>query len=310
MRDIPTLVVSAAKAGHINQCLAFCEQMGWPVTEQIAVPGPSRMNSGWRNRWLRFRRWRVLREVLPRARIAGRIRIVASGTSSEPATALYRRLYGRDLYAVCIGSPRAREPIFDFAIAANHALEHGAVSTPTFYRGAKITTWMPGVLVKPLPTGGQTEQGPVLALIGGTNKAFYLSADALLGQLQAIARQANQMVVVFSRRTPPDLEARIRAGLHGATFVDRQDRPGFLKAAAEAARFAVTPDSITMTCEAFATGKPVTLLDLPCFDRNTSTYRFYAELRALDGEAGAVLHRAVEHAIAEARKDFQGWLAA
>ena len=109
MPDIPTLVVSVAKAGHINQCLAFCEHMGWPVTGQSAIPGPSRMHSGWRNRWRRFRRWLMLRELLPRARIAGRIRIVASGTSSELATALYRRLYGRDLYAVIIGSPRARE---------------------------------------------------------------------------------------------------------------------------------------------------------------------------------------------------------
>lgn len=309
MPDTPTLIVSVAKAGHVNQCLAFCEQMGWPVTEQIAIPGPSRMNSDWRNRWQRFRRWLALRKLRPRARTAGRIRIVASGTSSEPATALYRQLYGRDLYAVSIGSPRTREPIFDFAIASNHAREDGALATPAFYRGAKVTTWMQGVLVKPLPTGPGGE-GPIVALIGGTNKAFDLSAEALLPQLSAVSQQG-RMVVVFSRRTPLDLEARIRAGLTRATFVDRQDRAGFLKAAADAARFAVTPDSITMTCEAFATGKPVTVLDLPCFDQDTSTYRFYAELRALPvGEAGAVLHRAADHAIAEARRDFQGWLAA
>ncbi len=311
MPDIPTLIVSVAKAGHINQCVAFCEQMGWPVAEQIAIPGPSRMHSGWRNRWQRFRRWVALRKLQPRARTAGRIRIVASGTSSEPATALYRRLYGRDLYAVCIGLPRAREPIFDFAIAPNHALDDGAVAAPAFYRGAKVTTWMLGVPVKPLPIGGRAGIGPTVALIGGTNKAFDLSADELVPQLSAIAQRAGQMAVVFSRRTPLDLEARVRAGLSGATFVDRRDRAGFLKAAAEAARFTVTPDSITMTCEAFATGKPVTVLDLPCFDKDTSTYRFYAELRALpEGEAGTVLNRAAEHAIAEARKDFQGWLAA
>ena len=250
----------------------------------------------------------------PRTRTFDRIRIVASGTSSEAATATYRELYGPDLYAVSIGSPRSRDQIFDLAIASNHALVPGTVPTATYYTGAKTTVWMPGVFVRPLPRNtASVRAGAVTALIGGTNKAFEFSSDILLSQLLPIANDASTtgMDIVFSRRTPHDLEKALRTSpLGGAVrFVSRNDRDGFLRAVEGAAKFVVTPDSITMICESYATGKPVSVLRLPCFDEETSTFRFFSEVQSFPPERGGeLLREASEDVIVKAARDFQMWL--
>jgi mitochondrial fission protein ELM1 len=313
--DIPTLVISVAKTGHLNQCIAFCERMGWRVTETKLIPGPARMNSRLRNYTLRARRWLALRQLMFRRRRDACLRIVASGISAEYMVASYRTLYGSDLYAVYLGSPRWPEQIFDFAIASHHAVPLGTMRTSTCYSGAKAVAWMPGVLARPPrldPREG--EQQKTTVLIGGINKAFRLSADAIVPQLRPLIAchptDGHTLCVVFSRRTPRRLEAEIRSALASekVDFVDRHDRQGFLEAFASAKRLAVTPDSITMICEAYSSGKPVLVLDLPAFDQDTSTFRFISEIRTFPSDCAArIIREAADAAIREAAADYEEW---
>jgi uncharacterized protein len=313
--DIPTVIVSVAKAGHLNQCLAFCERMGWPVSETHLIPGPSRMNSRLRNYTLRVRRWLTLRRLTPRHRRGAYLRVVASGISAEYMAASYRTLYGPDLYSVYIGSPRWPERIFNFAIASHHAVPLGTTRSSISYSGAMTLAWMPGVFARPPQVGPrEEEQQRTTVLIGGTNKAFRLSADALVPQLRQLTSRnptdGHRLSVVFSRRTPQRLEAEIRSALASeeVDFIDRHDRQGFLAAFASARRLAVTPDSITMICEAYSSGKPVLVLDLPAFDQDASTFRFIAELRTFPSDSAAtILQGAADAAIREAAADYEGW---
>lgn len=313
--DIPTVIISVAKTGHLNQCIAFCERMGWPVAETKLIPGPSRMNSRLRNYTLRVRRWLTLRRLTLRRRRDTHLRIVASGISAEYMVASYRTLYGSDLYSVYLGSPRWAERIFNFAIASHHAIPLDTMRSSTSYSGAMALAWMPGVLARPPrldPQGGEQQRTTVL--IGGTNKAFRLSADAIVPQLRQLMSchptDGYKLSVVFSRRTPRRLEAEIRSALASeeVDFVDRHDRQGFLAAFASARRLAVTPDSLTMICEAYSSGKPVSVLDLPAFDQDTSTFRFVSELRTFPADRGAkILQEAADAAIREAAANYEGW---
>jgi mitochondrial fission protein ELM1 len=307
--------VSVEKAGHVNQCIAFCEQIGWPVAETLLVPGPSRMNSRGRNLVLRFRRGLKLRWLTMTRRQHNRLRIVASGISAERLVAFYRSLYGSRLYAIYLGSPRCREPIFDFAIASHHAVLPGCTASSTCYSGAERVAWMEGVFVRALPSPPNGRcQSTIAVLIGGINKAFQLRADLIIDQLQklrsAISSPAAQTLVVFSRRTPWRLEQDLRSGLsaEGIHFVDRYDRQGFREAVASASHFVITPDSITMICESFATGKPVSILDLPVFNRDSSAFRFVAGMRSFPADrAGSILKDSARAALSAVAADYKVW---
>jgi mitochondrial fission protein ELM1 len=289
--------------------------MGWSVREQILIAGTSRMNSAWRNFCLRFERSLKTRRVAPKQKTDAALRIVASGTSTEALVSRYRELYGTDLYSVYIGSPQWPKSLFDFAAASNHAIDPNESPTASYYPGARLTAWMPGVFVPSIDRDvSRSAQPLILALIGGVNKAFRLDSSLISQQLQGLASRAENvtpLAVAFSRRTPWDLERHVRSSLdtRHTAFIDRNSRSAYLEATRHASEFAVTPDSITMICESLATSKPVTVLDLPCFNPDTSTFRFVSEVRTLTStDAANVLQAASDRVLQMARSQHQKWL--
>jgi mitochondrial fission protein ELM1 len=175
---------------------------------------------------------------------------------------------------------------------------------------------MPGVFVKPVAEQLSSDVRPItLALIGGTNKAFVLDGKLIARQLRDLAvgdqSAGGQLVVSCSRRTPSKLERELRKLLTPvqAVFIDRHDRTTYVQAVSSAQRFAVTPDSITMVCESLATLRPLTWLDLPCFSKDTSTFRFASELRTMRADdAGQVLRVAAERVLKAAASQYEEWL--
>ncbi len=275
--EIPTILISVDKAGHVNQCLAFCNLMAWPVGETFRLPGASKMQPLWTRRWTNLRGMAIAAAKAPRRRQFERLRVVASGVVAEDLARRYRDIYGADLFAVFVGSPKIQRPVFDFAIASHHALASG-VPSGSLYPAAKRTLWIAGVLTRGV--SAKPSQGNLaVALIGGLNKAFTIEPDQIAQQITAALAPEDTLAVIFSRRTPEAVEQRLRQFLTSANvrFVDRADRAGFEGAFAEAREFLVTPDSITMVCEACSTGKAVRLFSLPCFDPDTSTARFVRE---------------------------------
>lgn len=279
-----TLIVSAAKAGHVNQCLAFTERAGWNVDDVVQIPSPGRMTPAFErarlNVLLRLAIWRGT----PRSRAAGPLRIVASGAASERLVARYRTLYGDDLFAAYSGRPGWREPIFDLALVPRHSFKPHEEADGIAILGARRALLRRGV---PVRSARLTSGDPcgAFAMVGGVNKAFEIDPVRIARQVERLLeRGAGQpFTVAFSRRTPVSTERSLRAALGaagGVAFVDRSDRTGFERALACAAEYVVTPDSLTMLCEASDTGKPVRVFDLPCFDPAATTARCVRDLLA------------------------------
>jgi uncharacterized protein len=272
-QSISTLIISVDKAGHVNQCLALAELMGWEVHEKILIPGPGRMDPLIKKWKKRIAMWRA-QVLAKRKEFRGKTIIIASGAASEPIVAHARRELGNQLFAVFVGTPKRVTRLYDVAISSRHAIKTAPYALPS----ANTTAWISGILTRNLAVASdKAEQlGPV-ALIGGTNKSYALEPDHILQQLHEFGAK-EKLRVVLSRRTPDALANRIRKAYptSHATIIESHDRPGFLSAMQSATRFCVTPDSISMVCEALNTGRSIQIFDLPCFDSDTSTARFIA----------------------------------
>lgn len=103
-------------------------------------------------------------------------------------------------------------------------------------------------------------------LIGGPNPAFDYDAPTMakiLARIEAGAAAGHRCFVSASRRTPKAMQAGL-AALQGDGIVlwDGVSANPYRDYLAMGDQFWVTEDSVTMTCEAVATGRPVTWLAL------------------------------------------------
>ncbi|KAF0684695.1 Aste57867_23350 [Aphanomyces stellatus] len=129
--------------------------------------------------------------------------------------------------------------------------------------------------------------GPKIALlVGGSCRGYTLTVDRarhLVNQLASVLRTLDtpSLLVTFSRRTPPSVAAFLAAELPRACpsvyIWDGADDNPFLGFLAHAAAVVTTPDSISMTTEAIASGKPTFVLDM-----HLCTGKFRAFHRELD----------------------------
>jgi uncharacterized protein len=276
-RSCRTYIVTAPKAGHRNQCLALCEYLGWPVDKLVNLPpDPTSL-------YERLTRKLHRRRLLSSLREPGLLRIVASGAVSERVVAGFRKMHGSDLFAIYVGTARRHPSIFDVILNSHHAL----ADNPAILQQHN-SLLMRGTLARRMPDLSDNATPSAVVLIGGVNKAYDLSPSRISFQLRQMMSSehwgGSALTIVFSRRTPNELEAVLRRDFAEAKFVGRDDRAGFENAYRTATRFIATPDSITMVCEACSTGRPVSLFDLHCSNPDTSTARFATDFT----EAGFV----------------------
>jgi mitochondrial fission protein ELM1 len=311
--QIPVYIISVAKSGHLNQCIALCETIGWAVTSVTQIPGAGRMDGPVARTGKNLKRMYATWKHAPQRVQHDQVVIVAGGAAAEALVYRYRELYGSRLFAVFVGSPKRKEAIFDLAIASLHSSETGQHG----FSSAGQTAWINGVLVRKSPAA-ITARNHTVVLIGGINKAFLLVPETIVRELAVV--QDTGMTCVFSRRTPLALERTVRQAFSGRNteFIDRSDREGYLKAMQGAKRIIVTPDSISMICEACATGQKVEVFKLPCFDQESSTARFVDQYHSLGRIVflGEVMVRnrdiaddGIEGAFDSARNLFAAWLA-
>jgi uncharacterized protein len=267
------LIVSVDKNGHVNQCRALLAHLGWDEQALVRITGMAKSDPLSAKIAKRLKAARQTLAAAPQGRARAPLVLIASGRASEPLVARYRRRFGGQLFSIFIGSPRGRSSIYDVAIVSRHEVPPASQR----YDASRHTLWIDGVIVAPYPREASNVRPPLTAiLIGGANKSYDLDPQAIIRQIDEAAKRGKPMSIAFSRRTPEALEAAIRsrAAQHDACFIDREDRAGFLKLMSEATEFLITPDSITMMCEARATGQPVAIFNLRCFDDETSTARF------------------------------------
>jgi mitochondrial fission protein ELM1 len=246
--------------------------------------------------------------------------VISCGSVGAPLAAAIRAASGGRTRAVHIQDPKMDAHRFDLIIAPRHdglsgdnVLSSKAAIHPVTPQkladGAR--QWAPAFATLPRPLIG--------VLIGGSNGRHRLTPEIvgrLADDLAALARRTGgSLAVTPSRRTGAENESALRERLKDVpTYIwdGKGDNPYFgLLALADA--IVVTEDSVSMTSEAVATGKPVYVAALAGDSRRLR--RFHQMLmedgitRPFDGKLASWTYEPpndTEHAAAEIRRRF-GW---
>ena len=273
-------VLHDGKPGMASQALGLAEAADFPFAEKALTVRPP-----WA--WLPPHFWLApLRAAHPEF---GNLAppwpdlVISCGRNAvRPALAIRRASDGRTL-AAHIQDPRFGRGEFDLLFVPEHDrlrhprvfLTRGAIHRVTATRLAAERRRFPALENLPRPV--------VAMLVGGSNRTYRLDlrrlgeiAEMLAG---AVRRSGGSVVVTPSRRTGPAGVAVLRdrlAGLPSAIWDGTGDNPYFAYLALADA-FLVTADSVSMTSEAAATGKPVYIIDLDGGDAKFT--RFHKAMR-------------------------------
>lgn len=202
--------------------------------------------------------WRAVLAVAPRLdpHLPHPDLVVAAGSGTHRLLLALRRRRGvRTLVLMKPGFPLA---LVDGAIVPAHDRVPGS---------ARVFV-TEGALNAVTPMARLTDQPNALVLIGGPSPHFDWQEDALLNQItDLMARYPGWRWTLSDSRRTPGSTSEALAGLRSprVTFVHHQQtHEGWLSHQLAASRAVwVTPDSMSMVCEAATSGVPTGLFELP-----------------------------------------------
>jgi len=260
-------IVTPGEAGFESQGRGLAEALGLePVFKRVRADWPWQRLPGrfWLNPLAR------LAESSERLDPPWPDVVISCGKIAAPLAAAMRRASGGRVKAAHIQNPLMGLDRFDVVVAPRHdgmrgenvLSTVGAIHpvTPEKLRHA-AQRWAPAFSSLPRPLIG--------VLVGGSNGRFRLDPPTMsdfAARLATLARQHGAgLVVTPSRRTGKENEAVLAQALAGlSTFVwDGQGENPYLGILALSDAIVVTEDSVSMTSEALATGKPVYVVRLP-----------------------------------------------
>lgn len=149
-----------------------------------------------------------------------------------------------------------------------------------------IAAWTPRFGDRPRPLIGVLVGGPSDPLQLGLAEGCRLAADLAA----SVAETGGSLLIATGRRTPPEVVALLQELIATAPqkheliafppdgFARPEDNP-YRAILAVADRFTVTADSVSMLADACATGKPVTLFELPARAEKTSFLQYWRQRR-------------------------------
>lgn len=251
--------LTGSRVGDNQQVLLFCAALGFEVREVPLTYG-----------WLRILPNRLLgatiSSVAPDAREALRPPwpdlIVGAGQRSVPVARWVQQMSGGHSKLVFLGRPRAPLDWFDLVI-----------TTPQYGLPAGdklLTVGLPYVQHQLAPLGAgvwlarwRRLPRPLTAvLIGGSTPPYKLNARTVRRVVALAEGRPDGGAVIFatSPRTPAAVTALLTRAVEGVgelcPWLPGSDNP-YPALLAEADRFIVTEDSVSMIAEAVETGKPV-----------------------------------------------------
>lgn len=240
---------------------------------------------------------------------------IATGRLSVPYVRALKRLAGAGTYTVVLQDPKTSARTADLIWVPEHDRRRGVNVITTLTAPHGFSTDRLATLGRSVPAAIASLPGPRVGVILGGKNAVYKFTDAdddrLEASIASIAGLGASFMVTPSRRTHQRLIRAVERATAGAPrFIwdgsGDNPYPAFL---AHADLFVVTGDSVNMTGEPLATGKPVYVFEpsggSAKFRRFHESLRRYgatrslpAEVKSLDGWGYAPLDSAVE--IAEA----------
>ena len=234
---------SDGRAGHDSQSLGLARALAARRPLSLHTLGPDCCRRAWRY-WMRGRF--PPGEALPAPDI-----LLGAGHATHPALLAARRARGGR--ALVLMRPSLPLSWFDLCVIPAH-------DRPPARPNVLVTR---GVLSRVGP-GGRHDAARGLVLIGGPSRHHGWDADRLLDQLRALraARPVRHWTLALSPRTPPGFDSALRA-LGMAPYRDAHDPDWLAAQLADAGEVWVTADSVSMLCEALASGARVGVLAMP-----------------------------------------------
>ena len=188
---------------------------------------------------------------------------IATGRASIPYIRALRRAAGAGTYTVVLQDPKSGPATADLIWVPAHDTRRGTnvittSTSPHSFSSARLAD-----LRASIPTGIAGLPGPRIAVVLGGKNGVYKFTDAdderLAGALRSLADLGASFMVTPSRRTHQRLIAAVEAATRGAARIiwDGTGANPYAQFLAHADALVVTADSVNMTGEACATGKPV-----------------------------------------------------
>jgi len=290
-------VISDGKAGHEAQCLGVAEALGVSVAIKRVSP---------RGIWKTLSPW---------APVAPAERFGASGSLFSPpwptlaiaagrlTTPYIRRLKGSAgfrTYTVVLMDPKTGDTTADLIWVPAHDKRRGPNIVTTLAAPHRFSPVRLAELRASLPPDiAAMPQPRVAVFLGGPNGDYRFSSDVLerlATALRAVATLGGSFMITPSRRTPPELMVAVETALAGAPcrFWDGDGENPYPAFLAHGDAFVVTADSVNMTGEACATGKPVYVFmapgGSPKFDRFHAALRRHGATRPLPDRLSGFAH--------------------
>lgn len=253
-------IFSDGKAGHEAQCFGVVEALGLKAeVKRVAPAGVFKWMAPWG-------------PVAPREHFGQRgsafappwpVLAFATGRTTIPYLRALRRQAGFATYTVILMDPRTGASSADLIWVPEHDRLRGAnvvttLTSPHRYSPQRIEALRAHIPaeIKRLP------QPRVACLIGGPNGDYTYNDDdqsRLVACLKDFAHRGFGLMITTSRRTPENLATAIKDAVRdtNALFWDGHGQNPYPDYLAHADLFLITADSVSMTCEAAATGRPI-----------------------------------------------------
>lgn len=262
-------VMSDGRAGMEIQCLGLAEALRLdPVVKRVAGRKPLR----WFTPWVRpAALWNLRRSSSPIAPPWPDL-IIASGRQPIAPALKIRQLarrQGKRVFLVQIQDPAFNPRQFDLIVAPKHDPLRGPNVLFTLGSMHRVTPARLAEAGRRFADQAAALPRPLVGvLLGGTSRVHQFPAPrgaALGAELAAMARESGcGLWITASRRTPPETLAALLAPLAGTAHLvwsGAGENPYF-GILALADLLVVTEDSVNMTSEAVAAGKPVLVAPL------------------------------------------------
>ncbi|WP_442582722.1 mitochondrial fission ELM1 family protein [Mesorhizobium sp. ASY16-5R] len=256
--------VSERKAGTLTQCLGVSRPID-PVPHRVII---EKKLPRWRKGILSP--YRNLEGPEPDI-------IVSCGSMSPSHVLAIATACRKRPFTVHLQTPQLKfSKFYDLAFIPRHDWTEEKAKSPNFrpMLGAPHQ-FTPAALEGARPSArekwGNGAQKMLAVLVGGPNGAYHFdrpTLEHLVESIRGLAGEGWRLLISTSRRSPPSLLSQL-LDLRSDNVVvwDNTGHNPYSEFLAAADAFLITKDTITMTCEALTTGRPVYIFDLaktPC----------------------------------------------
>ncbi|WEX75771.1 mitochondrial fission ELM1 family protein [Sinorhizobium numidicum] len=247
--------VAESKAGTLTQCLGVGKELNRePVVKLIS-----------RARGLK----KLFEPALFRKREQGPDLVISCGFRSEQPVLDIKAAYAGRPLTVHLQRPRIEG--YDLIFVSRHDWVDELNDRPNYHAMVGVPHQITAARLEPLRDPARehfsVDSRPIVAVfVGGSNGAYVYDHDThekIKAAIKHLEEDGWRILVSVSRRSEEDtLRALTPLRNENIAVWDRRSENPYLHYMAAADAFLIAKDSITMPCEALATGKPVFSLEL------------------------------------------------